>query len=319
LIAARARFAAAPEPFFDLSTGINPYAYQPSAWPEASVLRLPEPPEEHALLVAAARCYGDIDPAMVVAAPGTQVLINLLPLLFPHRRVGVLVPTYGEHLAVWGQAAVAVRSLDGLRDCDIGVLCHPNNPDGRTWPAEALLQMARHLAARGGFLLVDEAFVDFTPELSLARYVGEPGLLLLRSFGKTFGLAGLRLGFALTEPARAANLRRALGPWAVSGPAIWAGCQALADTGWLVRAGVTCREAAARLDVLLAARGLQVIGGTPLFRLAQCRDAARLAEHLGQAGILVRAFADHETWLRFGLPGCEAAWTRLEEALSSVS
>ncbi len=314
LIAARAHFAHAPEPFLDLSTGINPVAYKVPAWPQTCLQRLPEPEEERALIHAARQCYDLADPAMVVAAPGTQALINVLPMLFPNRPVGVLMPCYGEHLAAWGAACRPAPSLDSLAEFDIGVLCNPNNPDGRTLPADALLAVAEKLAARGGFLLVDEAYADFVPGVSLAPHLPAAGLLLLRSFGKAFGLAGLRLGFALTDPTRAALLRRALGPWAVSGPAIWAGRHALADSGWIALAGAACRAGAARLDRLLTAAGLELIGGTPLFRLAGAPDAARWFEHLGKAGILVRVFAENPHWLRFGLPGDESAWNRLETA-----
>jgi len=313
LIAARRRFSLAPEPFLDLSTGINPHPYPLPAWREGCFTRLPEPEEEQALLEAAARCYGVAEPAMVVAAPGTQILISLLPRVFPARRVGVLSPTYGEHVAAWGGEAVA--TVGALEDFEVGVLCNPNNPDGRVFSDSVLLPMATRMAARGGFLLVDEAFADFSPEVSLARYLPHPGLMLLRSFGKSFGLAGVRLGFALTEPARAESLRAALGPWAVSGPALHVGTMALGDSAWLVRAAACCGQGAARLDALLAAAGMEVVGGTSLFRLAGAADARRRADRLGAAGILVRAFDRQSEWLRFGLPKDEAGWQRLEKAL----
>ena len=126
---------------------------------------------------------------------------------------------------------------------------------------------------------------------------------MLRSFGKTYGLAGLRLGFAVSNADICARLRSLLGPWAVSGPALEVGRAALSDDAWLETAKRRLAKDAARLDTLLTARGLAVVGGTPLFRLASHPSADRIADTLGRHGILVRAFDYEPTWLRFGLPG----------------
>ncbi len=314
LIAARTRFPHAPEPWIDLSTGINPIPYALPPIPAAALCRLPEPEQVAALETAAARAYGVADPAAVVAAPGTQALIHLLPRLHPPRRVAVLSPTYAEHAAAWtaaGHAVTAVPSLAGA--AVVTVVVRPNNPDGRVEDAASLLALAGRLAARNGLLVVDEAFADLEG-CSLAGALPRPGLLLLRSFGKTYGLAGVRLGFALAEPAQAAALRQALGPWAVSGPALHAGLQALPDAGWRDVAAARLANAAARLDGLLRAAGGTVLGGTRLFRLCRHGNAAALAGRLGEAGILVRRFAAAPDLLRFGLPS-PGDWARLEAAL----
>ena len=167
---------------------------------------------------------------------------------------------------------------------------------------------------RGGLLLVDEAFADLEDGISLAPHLPQPGLIVLRSFGKTYGLAGLRLGFALAPPAEAVAIREALGPWPVSGPAIAIGRKALADAEWRCQARSGLDIACRRLDRLLAGSGLTIAGGTMLFRLVE-GDAERCFGRLGSAGILVRRFPEHPRWLRFGLPGDEAAWQRLEAAL----
>jgi cobalamin biosynthetic protein CobC len=315
LIAAQQAFPAAPSPFIDLSTGINPVGYPIPPLPDSCWTRLPEPQEGQALQEAAAACYGVRHPDMVVSAPGTQILIQLLPLLYPARLVGVLSPTYGEHLAVWGRAGIPVETADALEAFDVGVVCNPNNPDGRIVPQKTLLSLAERFAARGGFLLVDEAFADFMPNISLASYLPHPGLILLRSFGKTYGLAGLRLGFMLADHQRAATVRAALGPWAVSGPAVFVGRHALTDLAWLAQAAARCADEAARLDALLVEAGLGLVGGTTLFRLTRTPDAGAVANSLGAAGILVRPFAEQPEWLRFGLPGTASAWTRLQKAL----
>ena len=161
------------------------------------------------------------------------------------------------------------------------VVCNPNNPDGHRTSAQDLLALAKQQAARNGLLIVDEAFADFEATDSLAPHLPLPGVIVLRSFGKAYGLAGLRLGFALASPGRAALIRTALGPWAVSGPALHIGAMALQDTAWH-------NEAA---------------------------DAAGWARRLGRAGIQVRSFADAPARLRFGIPGDPAAWNRLAAAL----
>ena len=165
--------------------------------------------------------------------------------------------------------------------------------------------------------MVDEAFADLEPAgSSLAPFLPHPAIVILRSFGKTYGLAGVRLGFALASPSRATEIRTALGPWAVSGPALAIGTQALADAEWLQATSRRLHEDAARLDSVLLAAGLRPLGGTTLFRLAETQAAPGIFHRLGQAGILVRRFQDHPHWLRFGLPGNETEWSRLREALS---
>lgn len=166
--------------------------------------------------------------------------------------------------------------------------------------------------------MVDEAFADFAPADSLAPHLPLPGVVVLRSFGKAYGLAGLRLGFALAEPALAARIRTALGPWAVGGPALHIGTAALADTAWRLDAGCRLKADAAALDNLLVHAGMEVLGGTHLFRLTDTPDAADWADRLGRAGILVRPFAEAPTRLRFGIPGPKADWDRLRAALAST-
>ncbi len=195
------------------------------------------------------------------------------------------------------------------------MLCNPNNPDGRRHDPLAL----RAVAGGRTLTVIDEAFADAEPPgLSLAPHLPLPGVVVLRSFGKFFGLPGLRLGFALAEPARAAAIRAALGPWAVSGPAIAIGTAALVDTAWqaAMRARLTAEGEA--LGALLRAAGLDVLGGTAFFRLAAHPRAPALFEGLGARGILVRRFAHAPTWLRFGLPGTPAAWARLRAGLIQV-
>ncbi len=319
--AARLAFPGAPEPFIDLSTGINPYPYPIPQLPPDLFARLPEAAALERLAAIAARAYGAPSAAHVVAAPGTQILLPMVAALVRPGRAAVLGPTYAEHVraaARSGHRVEEVADLAGMRDAALAVVVNPNNPDGRIIPREALLACAHGLPA-DSLLVVDEAFMDVCASASLAREVGRRKIVVLRSFGKFFGLAGLRLGFALAEPAIAARLRTGLGPWAVAGPALAIGAAALSDQPWAEMMRARLAQAARRLDQALAAAGVDIAGGTSLFRLVRTPVAPELFRHLGRAGILVRRFAGEPTWLRFGLPAGEPEWQRLAAAIGGVS
>jgi cobalamin biosynthetic protein CobC len=257
----------------------------------------------------------------VVVAPGTQSLLAPVFALVAAARAAILGPTYAEHArvaALVGHRVEEVADFAALAGADLAVVVNPNNPDGRLTPRAALLALAKEKRQRGGLLVVDEAFVEVAPEgLSVAAEVGRGGLVALRSFGKFYGLAGLRLGFALAAAPVATRLRAVLGPWPVSGPALAAGDVALADAAWAEAMRELLARDAARLDRLLTGAGLRIAGGTSLFRLAHAPAAGSLADHLGRAGIMVRRFAEAPNSLRFGLPADEAAWQRLTAALEA--
>ncbi|MBT7146713.1 MAG: aminotransferase class I/II-fold pyridoxal phosphate-dependent enzyme, partial [Rhodospirillales bacterium] len=287
-------------------------------------------PEQRAMgnLIDAARGYYALHQNMhMVATPGTQALIQALPFLTPAAHVAIITPTYGEHAHVWrtcGHAVSEVRALDGVPgDCSVSVVVNPNNPDGRTYSAGELLTLANTMQTRGGFLVVDEAFCDVTPGLSLAAHDTPDGLIILKSFGKFFGLAGLRLGFAVGDPVLVNTLGQRLGPWAVSGPALSIGAVAYDDTSWIAETRNNLSRDRQRLETLLRDHGMVIPGATDLFVLAETATAmvtaAPLYAHLGAAGVLVRSYAAYPTWLRFGLPGTEQHWARLEHALHSFS
>ncbi|MCW8307491.1 threonine-phosphate decarboxylase CobD [Acidiphilium sp. PA] len=319
--AMRQAYPAAPQPWIDLSTGINPIPYPVPTLPPDCFTRLPDPEAATRLESIAAAAYRVSDPAMVAAAPGTQILIELLARLLPRPHIAILGPTYAEHQAAWargGGRVDLIHDLDALPAPSSLVLCNPNNPDGRIIPPARLRALADHLAARGGLLVIDEAFADLAgPATSMAESLPHPAIVILRSFGKTYGLAGIRLGFALADAPRAAAIRTALGPWAVSGPAIAIGTIALADPAWLTATRHRLTRAAATLDRLLTDAGMTLIGGTPLFRLAATASASAWHDRLARAGIMTRRFDDQPAWLRFGLPAGRAAWARLAAALSN--
>ncbi len=277
---ARESFPDAPEPWIDLSTGINPEPYPLPELAPAIWSRLPQAHEMRALIGAAARRYRAQSPEMVVAAPGTQALIGLLPRLMERTRVAILGPTYAEHAAAWqrqGHDVSEVRELASAQSANVVVVVNPNNPTGRVVAAGELARLAQVLHERGGLLVVDEAFADVMPgDVSLVPAL-PPSAIVLRSFGKTYGLAGLRLGFAIAHAGIARRLDDLLGPWAVSGPALAIGTAALADDGWLQRSRHNLERGCRRLDELLEACGCVHLGGTPLFRLATHPRAPAIA------------------------------------------
>jgi cobalamin biosynthetic protein CobC len=232
----------------------------------------------------------------------------------------VLGPTYAEHAraaAIAGHAVAQVGDLSALAEVDLAIVVNPNNPDGRIVSRSDLLALAERLRSRDGMLVVDEAFMDVGPrEESLCGDVGQGGIVVLRSLGKFFGLAGIRLGFAIASEDVAERLDAEFGPWSVSGPALEYGIRALGDAAWQDDMRARLSAEAARLDGLLAAHGIRLDGGTSLFRHATIKDAGRLFAVLGSRGILVRNFSDRPDELRFGLPGSGQEWRRLEAALS---
>lgn len=317
LRAAALEYGIAEDQWLDLSTGIAPWPFVIPPIDTRAWSRLPETDDG---LEAAACAY--YDAAQVLPVPGSQAAIQLLPRLRRHGKVGVLSPCYAEHAEAWRRGGHLVREvretevdyyLDGL---DVLVVVNPNNPTGRLIPPEQLLEWHARLAPRGGWLLVDEAFMDHTPDASISRYSNRPGLIVLRSFGKFFGLAGVRLGFALAESKLLRLLAEQVGPWAVGGPTRAVGLACLQDSATQAVQRARCALASERLAHLLERYGLKPLGGCALFQWMITEHATQVHGFLAERGILVRLFA-HNSSLRFGLPAVEADWVRLENALSA--
>jgi len=250
----------------------------------------------------------------MLAVAGAQAAIQLIPKLSTPARARILTPTYNEHVAALrgaGWHVVEVTTLAALEGADLAVVVNPNNPDGRGHAPEDLLR----LTARVGRLVVDESFADARPDLSLAAKAGQERLIVLRSFGKFYGLAGVRLGFILGSDADIATLTEIAGPWPVSGPAIAIGEAALSDHGWAEATIARLHTEAARLDVLVQSAGWKFLGGTELFRLYDTPDATAARDRLAQHQIWTRMFPYSDRWLRLGLPGRPAEWDRLAAAL----
>jgi cobalamin biosynthetic protein CobC len=322
LARARAAFPLAPKPWIDLSTGINPHSYPHSAVPAKAFSRLPEATLVEELKRTAAEAYGAPSPAHVVAAPGTQILLPMLARLREDRtKAAVLSPTYAEHARaakLAGYKVAETADLAFVSAADLAVIVNPNNPTGRLVARAEVLELASCLKPRNGLLIVDEAFADVADTESVAGDVDGVPLIVLRSFGKFFGMAGVRLGFAIGSPEVVRRLQEQLGPWSVSGPALHIALEALADPEWKTRMRQKLREDADRLDALLARTGLEVAGGTSLFRFVQHEKAEAIYRTLGSRGILIRKFDERPRDLRIGLPA-DHEWVRLETALSDLT
>ncbi len=310
---AQQRFGGRAGDWIDLSTGINRRPYPVGDIAPHHWTALPSRSETESLLWAARQAYATSAPIAAVA--GAQGAIQLLPRLAPRGRARILAPTYNEYAAVLSAAGwdvAEVSSLDALVGADLAVVVNPNNPDGRHHDKAELLA----LLPRVGRLVLDESFADAVPDVSLAAEAGQSNLLILRSFGKFYGLAGLRLGFAIGGEQDIAALAAMSGPWPVSGAAIAIGRRALRDENWAKATAARLIQDSLRLDAIAQSRGWILIGGTPLFRLYETGDALAAQEQLARNLIWSRIFIKQPGWLRLGLPGDEAEWARLSAALS---
>jgi cobalamin biosynthetic protein CobC len=309
----------AAEEWIDLSTGINPHWYPVPPLAGNAWHRLPEADPDLAL--AAAEFYGA---PLMLAVAGTQAAIQALPRLRAPSRVVVAAPSYAEHAHHWARHGHTMRQVPyaeldaAVAHCDVMVVCNPNNPTGATVAPERLLRWAAELAERGGQLVVDEAFGDTAPQASVARYSDRPGLIVLRSVGKFFGLAGVRLGFAAAHPALLDALADLLGPWTVSGPAQEIALGALRDGAWQAGMRTQLLVAGVRLHELLAKHGIEA-NGSALFQWWPEPQAEAFWRHMAERGIWVRLFPQAARGIRLGLPPDEAGWQRLSQALNEWS
>ena len=313
LDAAIASFGGRPDEWIDLSTGINRIPYSVPELASSVWQRLPTHSDFERLNQATRRAYAT--DAAVLPVAGAQSAIQLIPRLVPHGRAAILGPTYNEHrasLAAQGWSVSEVERLNELAGADLAIVVNPNNPDGRLHAKEALLD----LATRVGRLVVDESFIDATPELSLAPLARDGRLIVLRSFGKFYGLAGARLGFVIGGGEDVARLAELAGPWNVSGAAIEIGRIALADTIWAAQTTARLQSDVRRMDKLAAQAGLELVGGTALFRLYDCADASAVQTRLARSRVWSRIFPWSKGGVRLGLPGPEGEWRQLEAALA---
>ncbi len=320
LAAAAKQYDIPPESWLDLSTGINPDGYPIAEIPAAIWQKLPL--EDDGLIEAACAYY---DCQFALATAGSQAALQILPQLRADSKVAMPKFMYQEHANAWQGNGHEVIKFDFFPDehiiqqADVLLLCNPNNPTATKFSLAELLSWHAALAARGGWLVVDEAFMDVTPEQSIAKYAHLEGLFVLRSLGKFFGLAGARVGFILAEEHMLKQMQEAIGPWSITGPSRLIAQQALLDKAWQEKMRVQLIENSQKLATLLAKYNLTPMSSTALFQFLPTKSALALQQHLAQQGIWVRLFSDTpglsaQAALRFGLPP-EDGWARLESAL----
>jgi len=288
--------------WIDLSTGINPHPYEVSNLAASDWTELPDHGAFERLADAARRFWSVPDDAAILPTPGASAIIARLPALAAQGRVQITPPTYNEHAAAFAAQGWTVQP-DG--PADARVIVHPNNPDGRIWTEADVT---------APLTVIDESFCDVCPEASLIRLTARPGTIVLKSFGKFWGLAGMRLGFAIGQPDLIARLNDLTGPWAVSGPALRIGARALQDGAWAKATRQRLTDEANQLDQMLTSKGAKLVGGTTLFRLYEVDNAVAWQDRLARAHIWSRVFPYSETYLRLGLPPANG-WSRLEAAL----
>lgn len=304
LDAAISEYGGKPEDWLDLSTGINPSAYPVPPISEKSWHRLPDEMAQ-VQLEKAARNYYRVPPGLdLVASNGTQAILQKLPQVLLQGNAAILSPTYKEHQHCWKQAGRTVFAPGGLNEAvdaaEIVVVVNPNNPTGATISPDVLVEAAQKLSDKSGFLIIDEAFADVFPELSCVPQMRE-NMIVLRSFGKFFGLAGLRLGFTIGVKSIVDQLQVKLGPWNVSGPALEIGARALGDFGWASKTRAQIKQNSEDQSEVISTCGLQLIGNAGLFMEFEHPKASEIYQALLSQQILVRSFEKRKTRLRFGL------------------
>lgn len=300
--------------WIDLSTGINRLPYPVPAIDPVLWQRLPTASDMSALLAAASTHYDCNAPVMACA--GAQAAIQMIPQL-GRGLARILTPTYNEHAAALRGAGWQVEEVSNLKDlvgADLAIVVNPNNPDGRHYLAADLITLLPQV----GRLVVDESFGDIASNLSTLPYAGRQGLIVLRSFGKFWGLAGLRLGLVFGDDATVCALRGMAGPWPVAGPALQIATRAYQDRQWADATRARLSQDAARMDDLAHGKGWGVVGGTDLFRLYETPNATAAQDHLARHHIWSRIFPYSATWIRLGPAGGADEWARLTAAMSGA-
>ncbi len=305
------------ENWLDLSTGISPWSWPCENMPIEPFRTLPPNDDQ---LRETARKYYACDVEHILPVPGAQFLISMIPFWVKKGRVALPSIGYREHLNAWikaGHDTVFYRdpheifSMIEKGDLNYIVIINPNNPTSEKMSPDTVLAIQSQLRQKHGqnrLLVLDEAFSDSFPELALPNTERDSNTLVLRSFGKFFGLAGVRLGFFIANPKWLSKFRDVHGPWLVSHPALWLASRALADTPWInqQRRRIKAQSEALR-GFLLEHYDDAMIRSSDLFQtvFASADELYRDFLAFAQQGILLRyqSYGDHSAWLRFGLPG----------------
>ncbi|MEP2651908.1 MAG: threonine-phosphate decarboxylase CobD [Paraglaciecola sp.] len=292
--------------WLDLSTGIAPTSFPIPTLPGCVWQQLPQPSDA---LINSAREYYQTPHILPIA--GSQVVIQILPQIaakqgYQSSRVWIPSVGYQEHYKAWFAAGFTLQRYHSANDIalqpkDIIVLINPNNPKGDIYNYEEVASLFRQVKQQGGLLIIDEAFMDCTPEHSFIRYSDEPQLIVLRSIGKFFGLAGLRLGFVSASDSWLTLFTNLIGPWSVSGPAQYIGQLALADEPWQRKQRAFLAAQSQELAQLLKDTLNVTPTGTALFQTVKCEQSPLIFEKLCRQSVYVR-LCDEKNALRFGIP-----------------
>jgi len=318
LFNASQKFSIPVNEWLDLSTGINSESWPIGKIPASLFCRLPE--EDDSLLPAAQSYYG-VTNCLPIA--GSQTAIQHLPHMRPSCNVAVISPGYEEHAFCWHYAGHKVYLISSeeiesiLSNIDVLVIINPNNPTTERFSENQLCHWYDQLHKKKGWLIVDEAFMDITPDASVLKLSSNPGFIVLRSLGKFFGLAGIRVGFIFSDPAFLTKFSKGIGPWSISNPSRYIAIQALQDRAWQSKARNKLNKNAWKLFQLLNQANLSPHGRSDYFHWVVNKNSEEIFTHLAHQGILVRLFKEPLS-LRFGLPSNKLEFERLENSLKHI-
>ena len=298
------KYGGTREQWLDLSTGINPTSYTIPKIPQHFWSSLPDSKAQKDLLIQAGKFWGIPQNSNIMAASGVSQLIAVLPNLLPANQVRIITPTYNEHAAAFRSNGWEVGDTGNVQ-----VIVNPNNPDG------IYHQITEEDAKDFELIIIDESFCDISPDKSLIHLAKKDNVIILKGLGKFWGLAGLRLGFAIAAPKLIESIINHVGPWAISGPAQFIGKAALSDSNWIDNTRIRLKKDSTRLDQIMSSKNIKAIGGTDLFRLYEVKNAHKIQDKLAQSFIWSRIFPYSENWLRLGIPGNQSEWMRLAKAL----
>ncbi len=300
----------APGELLDFSASINPLGFPPglpSALSQALAEVVHYPDRRCTALREELAAYHGLSPAQILVGNGSTELIYLIPRALRPRRGLIVAPAFGEYDKALRAAGAEVRwhvtaeadgfTLRGPLDpgaAELVFLANPASPSGALVPPEEMAAVVRRLTARGAVAVLDEAFIDFVEEASLKHALSRvPGLMVLRSFTKFFGIPGLRLGYLLGAAELVARVGAVQEPWSVSTLAQAAGRACLAEADFMARSRRMVAEARERFQGQLAGLpGLRVFPSAAnylLLKLAQPGlDAATVRRRLLARGLIIR-------------------------------
>jgi len=322
------QFGIPEQEWLDLSTGIAPFSY---AIPAISEKIWQDLPTISPSLIRAAQQYYQAKFCWPVA--GSQQLIEKLPSLWNDKNSAIesgkkqhaYLPKVGykEHQRAWSLAGYQIHFYqdalpDNIEKNSIVVVINPNNPLTDTFSIQQLTQLKAHCQQQKALLIIDEAFADIFPsEFSFVPHLTNynennndsandnenesDDLIVLRSFGKFFGLAGIRIGFACTTEIWRDIIKESIGPWSINGPALFIAEQALQDTQWQIEQSLRLEKYSKKLQELLKLHLPNAsIKANALFITVFLDNAASVYEKLCQQGVYVR-LTDEQNALRFGV------------------